>query len=277
MGNPEGFIYRNTEDERAYERTDLVLEEAHNRAVKVLENYKIKPENLSGVYSEEEIAGDNYEVRRLKEKFGEQPSKNYAELLEAVIFEHGELSEWFGPGADLIKTSDFDDIKNGVDMVVGFKQGKDNFSNLALGVDVTFGSKILSQKLEKIKKRIDKGKLGEIKYFDSELQKKVGPLELPQVVIGVEVETLREVGLLWMNRRNKELANHPIQAVILEETKRQLEAFKKYAESQGNNDIAVIYTKDLAIIRRIIANKKDITLGKLVKDRVFLGIKDELD
>lgn len=282
MENPERrFIYSDTEQERAFERTYLNLNEAHQRAAEVLNEYRIEPRNLNNryyrMYDPEEMKRDTAEVNRLKREFGEEPSKNYSEVLEAIICEHGELSNWFGENSRVIKTSDFDDIKNGVDMVVEFDQGEEGFENLALAVDVTFGKTGISKKLEGIKSSIDNERLTKVKYFKSERQPATGKqLKIPKIVIGIDKEHLTEVGLLWMNRRNKDLASHPIQAVILQEAREQLEMFRRYAESQGKTEIAKLYAKDLSIIEKIIDEKKDISVGTLSNDKVFGGISERL-
>jgi hypothetical protein len=267
-------IFRTTEDERMYESSYLKIEQAHERAKKVLDEYEIKPETFSGLYGDEILKRDTAEVTRLEGLFERTPSKIYGDILEAVTCEHGELSEWFGPKSQIIKTSRFDDYVNKIDMVVETETEDRRFSHLALGIDVTFGSRDLSRKFDGIRARIDSGELGQVKYFHSDRQHFTGRLQkIPQVVVGVELERAKEVALLWMNRRNKELGEHPMQMIILEESALQLHAFAKYARDRGQIDVANLLEIELQKINELLAMKKTDGIKSLSNDKVFEEIR----
>lgn len=269
-------IYRNTEDERMYERSYLNPEEAHSRAKETLSEYEIKPETFSD-YDPAMIKRDAEEVARLEAAFEPTPSKIYGDILEAVACEHGELSNWFGTTSQVIKTARFDDCRNKIDMIVETEAENWQFSHLALGVDVTFGSKDLHKKFDAIKANIDSGKLGQVKYFHSDRQHFTGRLErIPQVVMGVEIDRVKELGLLWMNRRNKDLATHPVQTTMLEEAALQLETFAAYAKRIGKSDITAIFERDLQKTRELIAEKRAGGIQSLSHDKVFEEIKRNL-
>jgi len=232
-------------------------------------------EMFTGLYGKDIIEKDKAEIDRIKKSWGEQPSKNYADILEAIVCEHGELSDWFGPRAEVIKTSPFDDIRNGIDMVIEFDDEENRFSHLALGVDVTFGNLVVEKKLKHIKDNIDNDHLGQIKYFHSDRQNFTGRLQkIPQVVVGVEIDRVNELGLLWMNRRNKELGNHPIQTIILKEIKIQLEAFRDYTRTQKKTDLVARFEKDLNIVNELLLGKNHTTSGVPITDKVFASIKE---
>lgn len=270
-------LYRSTEDERKFESTYLKLEEAHARAQKDLSEYEIKPETFFGLYGDSILKHDAEEVARLEASFEQSPSKIHADILEAIVCEHGELSEWFGPQSQVIKTSRFDDYKNKIDMIVETETEDRQFSHLALGIDVTFGNKDLSKKFDAIKTKIAKGSLGEIKYFHSDRQDFTGrKRKVPLVVIGVEIDRVKELGLLWMNRRNKDLAVHPVQVTILEEATLQLEAFVQYAKSIGKNDVVPILAMELQKINELLVQKRATGLTGLKHDKVFEEIKRNL-
>lgn len=145
-------IYRSTADERMFERSYLNPEEAHVRAKETLSEYEIKPEIFSD-YDPAMIKRDAEEVARLEAIFEPTPSKIYGDILEAVACEHGELSNWFGAKSQVIKTARFDDYKNKIDMVVETEAENRQFSHLALGVDVTFGSNDLHTRSSTLSKR----------------------------------------------------------------------------------------------------------------------------
>ena len=274
------FVYGSTAEERQYESTFLNVEEAHKRAQQALSEYEIKPETFVGLYDSKMLERDAKEVGRLEGAFDKSPSKIYADILEAVVCEHGELSEWFGPKSQVIKTARFDDYINKIDMVVETETVGQQFSHLALGVDVTFGSRDLHEKFigEKgIKANIVSGKLAEIKYFHSDRQHFTGRnRRVPQVVIGVEIDKVKELGLLWMNRRNKELEIHPIQVTILEEAALQLETFAEFAKNIGKPSLVPILELELQKIKELLAQKKALGIKGLKNDMVFEEIKRNL-
>lgn len=269
-----------------YERSYLNIDEAHKRAQEVLTDNEIPLEafiGLSDTYPEDSVKRDIAEVKRLEGIFEPSPSKIHADILEAIVCEHGELSNWFGPESQIIKTSRFDDYINKIDMVVetkGDDRGVSRFSHLALGIDVTFGSRDLYRKFDTIRANIDNGTLGEVKYFRSDRQHVTRYLrKVPQIVVGVAIEKVRELGLLWMNRKNKELSEHAVQVTILEEAMLQLKAFIEYAENSEGKEargVVPILEKELEKIRELLEEKKKQGLVGIKDDKVFEEIKRNL-
>ncbi len=266
-------VYKDTAHERQFEKSYLDIEAAHQKARESLAASEIDP-SIFTKYDPAMIERDQREVTRLEGLFEQTPSKIYGDILEAIICEHGELSDWFGPEAQVIKTARFDDYINKIDMVVEFEDETQRFSHLALGVDVTFGSHDLQKKFDAIRAKIDSGTLGDIKYFHSDRQHFTGEKRrVPQVVIGAEIERVKELGLLWMNRRNGELGRHPIQDLILNEIALQLETFAAYATAL---DIKKIYEQELERVRAIMQSKST-DAAALKDDRVFAEIRRQLE
>lgn len=272
------YIYKSTEDERRFERSYLNVEEAHTRAKETIAEYEIKPGAFAGLYSATMLQHDENEVARRMQSFEQTPSKKYGDILEAVALEHGELSNWFGPHTEVIKTAPFDDILNGIDMVIESEDEDKRFSHLALGLDVTFGSRDLHRKFENIRAKIDSGDLGEIKYFHSDRQQMTGRLrKVPMVVVGVDIERVKELGLLWMNRRNSELAEHPVQVTLLAECAEQLAAYAAYAARIGKTYTAALFERELQKINDLLTEKKRAGLQPLPDDKVFAEIRRNLE
>ena len=162
-------------------------------------------------------------------------------------------------------------------MVVETEDADKRFSHLALGLDVTFGSRDLHRKFDTIRAKIESGELGEIKYFNSHSQQMTGRLRrVPMVVIGVEIERVKELGLLWMNRRNKELATHPIQVTLLEECAEQLRAYAAYAAKIGKTYSQALFERELQKIHELLAEKRTAGIQGLKDDRVFEEIRRNL-
>lgn len=81
-----------------------------------------------------------------------------------------------------------------------------------------------------------------------------------------------------MNNNKRELAEHHIQTQILKEIEMELEKFIQYAETIGQEEIAVIYRKTLNIIKGILKLKsKNLeTMERVNEDEVYSSIKSYL-
>ena len=232
-------------------------------------------EDFSELYGEENVAKDRKKVRDIKSRFEEDKNKIPATVLEAIVMEQSELSEWFGPHASTLRTTEFDDFVNGVDLVVEFNEPERSSSHLALGVDVTFGASTIQKKFRRIKDEIDAGQLASVKYFRSQNSRFQGRLsQIPRIVIGIEKENLQNLAALWVQGKKKELGIHPVQRLILVEARRQLETFAKYAADKGKKELAAPYAYALALVDEILKQKSAIQLGELEDDRVFQEIME---
>ncbi len=296
MKNPEGAFLNKLSDKLGEERFKEKLYERAQGVFRV--NPPINPEkfrNVSG-YENVEIDHDVKYVRDMEQKFDREDTpeqkeqKRFAKILEAMLNELIELYDWMGPDATTITTSDFDDIGNGVDMVAEFpdKEEKSRLvgdpterreksaSHLALAVDVTFASEI-GKKIERIQREIERGELASVKYFESEFLGEKGRLPtIPRVIIGADVDTIKNLGALWLAEDKKALAVHEIQKVILEEVRMQLEVFAEYARIKNQEKVAETYKATLEVIQDILEDKKDISIDALLHDKVFDAIKREV-
>lgn len=272
-------FYSNIDREMERERAERSIDLAFKKAEKVLTE-KIQLDDFSDLYGKETIEKDSAEVERLEKIYKSQESKEDREIeakklsviFEAIFNQQAETNEWLGENVTTIIPSRYDDIKNGIDSIAEFKE-ENSKSHLALAIDVTFGSET-EKKLAKIKESIKKGELSQVKYFMTEDFR--GELKnIPKVIIGADAKTLREISELWIQKRNKELANHPIQMQILLEIKMQLESFKQYAEGLRQVNLVSVYENSLSIINRIIDGKEGIiNTDEIKNDRVFNSIQD---
>ena len=225
---------------------------------------------------------DVAEVMELEKKFLRtfDIDKVHADILEAILFEHIEQSNWLGDGVRTIKTSRYDDLKNGVDLIVEFAETMDQFLHMGLAVDVTFGETKLKVKIQEVKNAILKGSLTKIKYFESERSPYKGLYgELPMVVIGVDRPHLVDLARIWIDDDQKgKFAAHPVQKLILHQISQQLMTFSRFAEEHGRSKIAAMYRRQLAVIQRHLAQKKDINaVAYEESDGVGRGIRNQLE
>ena len=244
------------------------LSEAEEKAFGLLKNKYEKTaidmdkfRKIAG-YGEGRVKRDKERVERKKkdiQELGTGPTKK-AQLLEALLTEQIELSNWFGDNTYTIVPAEYDDLFHGVDLALEIED-KAGVKHLALGVDVTSSPISIRKKLKIIKNNIADGSLTAMEYFHSEDHdpKYYGPMnDILQVVIGVDSKTIKELGELWMSafglaklRRDskpsplspeseehqkkltreakQKLAEHRVQVLMLEEIKMQLVVFHKFA------------------------------------------------
>lgn len=252
----------------------------------------VKMEDFEDVpgYGEERVRRDKEKARKKMAEFeaaGTTPPKR-ALLLEGVLFDQIELGNWFGESAYTMAPSNYDDLFHGVDLAVGIKEDADTKKHLALGVDVTSSAVGIVKKLQRIKQRIQNGQLTAIEYFHSEEYDPdfYGTMNnVPYVVVGAWGKTINELGELWMSaygllrtrdpqkdelltpegqessrRRAKEaiqkLAKHKVQVLLLEEIRMQLVVFHKFAEKEGQKQVAEKLSSTLNSISSILETKK---------------------
>jgi hypothetical protein len=252
------------------------IDKAHARALETMRISQLNEEDFIGIYPEEEIRKDLSQVHKLESQFQQressfdQENKKIADILEAIVLEHGMESYWFGEDARTRKTSKYDDYVNGVDLVVEF--GDEPESPLGLAVDVTFSQDSM-KKFERNRMQIERGELSMVKYYHSELTGKRKKLDyLPYVVIGASKKTVLELAEMQLHKQWRTFSRHPFQIRILHQIKAQLEVSAIYANrlntKEGYFAERMIYER-IDIIDRIIESKKDI------EKEVFYQIGDD--
>lgn len=278
----------------------------------------IDPMSFSDIYDPKSIKSDVEYVGRMEAKFaqdskdGDPSGTRRGELLEAMIFEQLKYARWFGADADAVAVSRFDDIANGVDMIIQFiREG--GFKFLALTIDITSSPDKMHEKLGKIKASILSGSLTMIKYFDPNPKSKKadgsnfsglkirGELrDIPRVVVGIDRRSLQELSLLKIslsgalkgsrdisNSRETRIAleakykeavrsilNHRIQLLILEQIKLQLAAFSRFAREHDQERLAQQYDSNLLIINEVLGKK--LRTVKITPEEIIANNNDEV-
>lgn len=182
-------------------------------------------------------------------------------IAEAIIADQVEKSNWFGKNCFTALASGHDDVYNHTDLIFEFDE-KDKIERLAVDITIAENSEIIEEKRIKIREDIESGRLTSLKYFVSEIDNTQGKISgLPRVIIDISKDDIRELSELIINKENKKLAKHPIQAEILQNVKDQLEDEIKYAEiyfkrfPKNKSFVLRKHKKILEIINRIIKEK----------------------
>lgn len=239
--------------------------------------------DFEDLYGAERVKDDIDSVSRKKERIKEAhsgPTKR-ARILEALLSEQIELSDWFGQDAFTIIPSEYDDLYNGVDVAIEFERDG-GYKYMAAGIDITSSSSAIQRKVEIIKEHISNGTLTRMKYFMSERTDFKGEMgKIPGIVIGTDSNTIKELSELWLQanaqrlgrnlsglseasienqkklaREAKEkLAKHRVQRLLLEEIEMQLEIYLEYAKKHQKPEIIQKYESLLGLIRELLPQK----------------------
>lgn len=274
-------------NEMPLQRADIVKEIhpdvrwLYGEASTFFEKNAIQPDDFRDLYDPAMIDRDEKTVARLKQGWNElDPMRAYAEALEYITYRQIKDHALLGADDDVIKTSEFDDIVNGTDLVVEFGETEaGTIDRLGLAIDVTFGTETLSKKFDRIKEQIGKGSLGEIKYFQSEKYGIRGQLtKVPRVVVGIEKRRIEEAAAILRNGADDAFVNHPMQRAFLHETSVQLRTYAQYAERVGQPDVAAVYRRELAIIQSVVQKRfgNMMDLADIRDDRVLQSIRTAL-
>lgn len=213
-------------------------------------------------YPKDVVTKDKNDVANNERKFTTGTMRS--EILEAVLLEQIEASEWLGENCYTIKMSKYDDYFNHVDFVIEWP-GENGGKPIRLAVDVTMSDDDkLTEKLERIKKELLFDKGANIKYFSSETTKEKGALaNIPRIIFGLTKEKLGEICELVAKtiRRepgsNKELAKNSLQTTFIKEMIGLLNGQISYSEKHVSPDSEIL--KNLVAARnhlKIISENK---------------------
>jgi hypothetical protein len=279
----EDRLIKNIDSKRASERLDRRashMDDALSRARTLfsMPEYAIQVTDFADLYH----GGIAQDMRRVKEKqdrirANDTPeaaeNAKIAEVFEAITLEHAELSNWLGQEVSVLKAAQYDDYFNGVDLIAEWQQEDREPYILSLAVDVTFGARAVEEKLTRIKRDIDQGKLGQVKYFKSADGSFRGERnDSARVVVGIEKSVVQELAALWLKNDKKALGAHPIQRCIVDEVCTQLQTMKGYALAREQRVVAASYARALNIMQKVAEEKYSVSPAELEHDRVYREI-----
>lgn len=261
----------------------MKVRSAYKKATEVLGQQEVSVRDFADLYGPEVIRADEQRVSDLERSFQEKAEADpqnkevleFAKIVEAIIIENTELSDWMGETAQTLPVSRYDDYVNGVDTIVELDEGDNSASHLVLGIDVTIASE-MTKKLDRIKREIDQDELAKVKYFSSETLHFRGEMRnIPRVIVALDGHTAMELIDLWMQKTGgkKALADHFIQYQILEEIEVQLQMLCDYCLRLGKKELAGRYDRSLRLVKGIRAAKEE---TDRTRDDAFFQLKTQL-
>lgn len=280
----EDWMLRNI-DRRRERREEFspIMQRAHEKAHELFRDpdYAIQSSDFIDLYGAVQVHSDVQEAREKLRHYHlnytpfERNSKKIADILEAIVLEESEMSEWLG-NATTLHTTPYDDIMNHVDMLAEWYTPQDGSRLMALAVDVTFGTQKAEQKLLSIKKEIDAGTLGRVKYFkDARGSFKGTRYNVPRSIIGVSQETVENLAGLWVNGEKKQLGAHPVQKVFVGQMHSELLLMRDYAHRNRQVEVARAYDEALSAVSPVHSSKLDIDAKAIQRDPVVIALADK--
>lgn len=272
--NPEKIILN---EQKGVLENKRHLDILYNRIEKKLSSYRPDPEEFRDIYGSE-VDDDFAYVEEKKKQFAEQvegderfefleKEKQIALISEGILTD--QLSGTWLNSEDVDSlysviahpTSDFDDIRNGADLVLEIvNKHKEEAKHLGLSIDITFSSDLgnLNKKMERIINDIKKvhKESSHVKYFESDFDGYKGSVDIARSVVVLSRETVEDLFEKEISRDKEALANHPVQLSLIAQLEEQAETFIKLCESHGNERLSSIYQDILNNIRFLKREKK---------------------
>jgi hypothetical protein len=204
---------------------------------------------------------DSELIERLKKEFDDDEElRGVSDILEAILYLELGDGKWFGEETASMLATEYDDVVNGVDVVVEFLS-TERPGMLAIAVDATMSRDAVRTKLQKIKSKIKTDELTKVKYFESGRNGSKSSLEnLPHVVIGLDPETILELSQLLVQGDNEKLLSHHARFVVIQEVWEQLEWGLQFATECNSTKAIASYEKLIVAIRPIYEKSRKNTL-----------------
>ncbi|MFA6355238.1 MAG: hypothetical protein WCW65_02345 [Candidatus Paceibacterota bacterium] len=223
------------------------LETVYENRVEDLNHFK---GSMSGTkyekeYTDESINGDKQYVKYTRDKIEETNSSSgrdhldhleggfqLSEILQAMIVDR--LNKHWFKDCKSIMTSDYDDLKVGIDAIMKHKNG--GYLGIAFDFTVTNQDKKIYEKLQKNwANNVEDGNVPTIKYFEDPDTKEKGRLLVPKFIIGASKKDVEELANAYITNNEEILENHPLKYLILLQIEEQLQAVLDYHELNKYN------------------------------------------
>lgn len=245
------------------------------RAERRIRNHSTPLSAFSSVYSKKEITADQENVRRLKmtwqtnndDTSGEEKRmRENGRIAEAILLDLIEQQHWLGKHVESAPASEFDDILNQTDIVAFFSPR--NKKHTAVGaIDITLSKNKLLRKLKKTRRTLEGETLRELKYVHSDRHRIHGAVKnAVPLVLSIPWGPFDTLKTQWMQGKTKEMREHPLRFLLLEQLLMQLEAMEAFGKA---TDFERLVNKCNQIQHFLINELKMEELSTDVRDRII--------
>ncbi|MFA6536125.1 MAG: hypothetical protein WC250_00905 [Candidatus Paceibacterota bacterium] len=185
-----------------------------------------------------------------------------SKLVESLLCTCIRESNWLGEDAEVILASLYDDYFRGIDTIAELKGTEPEGRHVGFSIDFTMSPDTIATKLTKTVESIAKGFTPSVKYFNSPSMGKFRNFKMAKVVLGADYPSVKRLADAYVEAHasgkpiSEVLVNDPIQFVLLDEIRGQLQALRNIAYEQFNNRQAgAIYHKTLMTFMGVMAKR----------------------
>ena len=288
---PENTGLKIIEDEELTKRVErnLLLEEVKNAGIfkndSELEDIYIKTDSLEKNVSlktkeyylefvgvglikggEKEVNEDFKSLQDVKKIFKEKEPEDQLEKEKSIkskkiatITERGFMYgvsklNLYGEKVSVESTSEFDDVKRGVDAVLEIKKDDDESSFMGLGIDVTFRglySEQFKNKFFNLLKFIRNGQKTKVKYFKNHKGEMMKEFSVPKIIIYFNIGDVKNLVNMIKNindsKAKEEFKNSSFKFTVMNQIINQCNKLSAFAEESKND----VFKKYIEIINSI--------------------------
>jgi len=176
-----------------------------------------------------------------------------SEIMQAMIVDR--LNENWFKDCKAIMTSEYDDLKSGVDAVFKHKNG--GYLGMSFDFTVTNQAKIIHDKLARSWNNIANGRVQTIKYFEDPDTKQKGQLLVPRFIIGASKNDVEQLAKAYLNDDYQTLDNHPFKYLMLMQIEEQLQTALDYFEVNKNDEKLSFAKNKYEKLSNLIRNMKN--------------------
>jgi hypothetical protein len=219
-------------------------------------------------YTKEAIGKDVAYVEDTRRKIDEKNSSHgrqildrnemgfqLSEILQAMIVDRMN-HHWF-KDVKAIMTSDFDDLRVGIDAVLKHKDG--GYLGTAFDFTVSSQESVIEKKLvREWERNIKTGKIPTIKYFEDPDTHQKGSLLVPKFIVGASKKDVEDLAAAYIEDNQDVLENHPFKYLILQQIEEQLQTILDYYETNDLPQLSFAKKKYEQIQSLLRGMKKDI-------------------
>ena len=274
--------------------------------INILEHHYRKFEKSLDEHVKDIEDPEEREAKRKKIREVELAKQRRGEALEAILGEQVEMSDWFGEHAYAVRTAKYDDLKNGVDMILEFEvpdledEGKEE--RVALSVDISMNSPSVIKKVERnLDKVLAKGG-AKVEFFSSRLKggfkgelRNVIPIAIgidganatnlferaaQRIRLNESIKRTKDPNIKnALEKRYNDLCvedeNSPVQVAYLNEMLGQIVMYWRALKGRPEHaDLRKEVKKLYGIFAAIRESKGGIKLGELKNDTTYRSIVD---
>jgi hypothetical protein len=218
-------------------------------------------------YSPEQIKLDEEYIEKTRQKI-EEANSDYgrdkldqrelgfmlSEMAQAMIADQINKN-WF-PDFQAMMTSDFDDLKVGIDAVLKNEEG--GYLGAAFDFTVSSQDMVVHHKLDKEwNYNVVAGNVPTIKYFKDHKTGKKERLLVPKFIVGATKQDVEDMAQAYLNNDQEFLKEYPLRYLIIEQIKTQLATILDYYEKNTDNQRLSFAHKQYQRIETIINNLSD--------------------